>query len=653
VFTAEVLASWTAFTAAVDDLQAVQVANNTVGNWVGVRETITALFGVDLAPLEVPQLVGAPVNVQQDPDADFICHEPVRARLVAAGTGRDIALGQKSIMVFIVENYVKPHDAFTGDRDEDSIKELFDRLEEVHLAPVTQASYKIKIEAVFKCLSGGARDSVIGYKGAATRSEYLDLWKSLLNQFGNKAHEVSRQMRMINSASPKSSEGKEVMKFMNILKNAAVQLNRLDHAKDQTAGLVWNSLRRVIPDLVAEYCRRKVPSFDEEWGSDVATWHSVDGLKKFDNFYSYVLAYSITEASVRTETPVMVVGHAKDEKSSEPASEASVNKAALEENPTPRAEEPPTKKSRLEEPSEGTKKGFKGKKKKRPVCFFCGESAHVWENCYITIDGKLELFARENRCYNCASLDHTLEECPHPPQCDNCRDPNRPKRGAHHPSLCFIKHGYPTRSKGAQRGNRGGNRGGHTNGRPQQNTTRDQNVAIAQTARGEQQRYSNTTYNPRNPPLYRGGRNDYRGGRGRDNRQNWGRRGNGNWNNNGQNDWGGYGNSNQGYRNQNDWGGHGNRNQGYRNQNNWANNNTSRRDGQNSGSDDQAQNFMVNAGPEIGLVVLGQLRGSSQLQLQQLLAGTQQAGSQQNGLPQLAIMPSQQNVPQAGDNNRP
>jgi hypothetical protein len=130
IFTAGAMASWTAFAAAVDALQAVQVANNTVGNWVEARELITALFCVDLAPLEAPQQGGAPDGDgdqnggQRDPDAAFVCHEPVRARIVAAGTGHDVALGQKSIMVFIVENYVKPHEAFTRDKDEDSIKEL-------------------------------------------------------------------------------------------------------------------------------------------------------------------------------------------------------------------------------------------------------------------------------------------------------------------------------------------------------------------------------------------------------------------------------------------------------------------------------------------------------------------------------------------------
>jgi hypothetical protein len=120
------------------------------------------------------------------------------------------------------------------------------------------------------------RERIIGYKGAAIQSEYLELWKGLFNQYSNKAHKVSRQIRLVNAASPKSSEGKELMRYMNVLKNAAVQLNRLDHAKDRTASMVWNSLKGVIPDFVTDYCRRKVPAFDEEWGSNVATWHSVE-----------------------------------------------------------------------------------------------------------------------------------------------------------------------------------------------------------------------------------------------------------------------------------------------------------------------------------------------------------------------------------------
>jgi hypothetical protein len=95
---------------------------------------------------------------------------------------------------------------------------------------------------------------------------------------------------------------------MNVLNNAAVSLKRLGFPEDQVASTLWNSIKACVRNHLAEYCQRKVRRFDQDFGSDVAMWHSIDRLKKkIDGFYSYILAYSVTESSIWPEKPVLKV----------------------------------------------------------------------------------------------------------------------------------------------------------------------------------------------------------------------------------------------------------------------------------------------------------------------------------------------------------
>jgi hypothetical protein len=62
----------------------------------------------------------------QDPDAGFKCDETIWYKLITAGSGANIELGQKSVMAYVDRNMVKPHDKFSSERDKDSIHELCD-----------------------------------------------------------------------------------------------------------------------------------------------------------------------------------------------------------------------------------------------------------------------------------------------------------------------------------------------------------------------------------------------------------------------------------------------------------------------------------------------------------------------------------------------
>jgi hypothetical protein len=371
-------------------------------------------------------------------------------------------------MSYIIDNMVKPHDKFTADKDEDSIRELFDRLEEIHLAPEVQASYKVKIEAVFKCLDGSAKQSVMGWKGAATRSEYLELWRDLFKRFGNKANDVARHIRRINAAAPKSTDPKEVMTYMNELKNAAVQLRRLEHPKDQIASMVWNSLREILPDYVYDYCRLKVKRFDEDFGSDVATWHSLDGLSKFDAFYAYVLSNTITKASLKTERTIHC-SQLADKDPQDPGEKSVMQVVTGDSNQQSEDEGPPAKKQKLDQASDNEKKE-KGIAKNRnlgqkKVCLLCRDAGHIWQNCLMHIDGRLEIFRRDGLCTKCAKKNHSASECTSQVQCPTCEDPKDPTKGAHHHAVCYIMHGFPTRGRGARgKPHRGGNGNGRGRG---------------------------------------------------------------------------------------------------------------------------------------------------------------------------------------------
>jgi hypothetical protein len=154
---------------------------------------------------------------------------------------------------------------------------------------------------------------------------------------------------------------KDMMSYMNVLNNAAVSLKRLGFPEDQIASSIWNSVKSTVPNHLADYCRRKVPRFDEDYGSDVSTWHSICGLKKFDGFYAYILAYSITEASIRPDKPVLKVE--VDEKTSPAKSEDKIvcqAQAAPEETPSAASgsggDEPPAKKPRVDGQQSGVRK---------------------------------------------------------------------------------------------------------------------------------------------------------------------------------------------------------------------------------------------------------------------------------------------------------
>jgi hypothetical protein len=52
---------------------------------------------------------------------------------------------------------------------------------------------------------------------------------------------------------------KDMMSYMNVLNNAAVSLKRLGFPEDQIASSIWNSVKCMVPNHLADYCRRKVP----------------------------------------------------------------------------------------------------------------------------------------------------------------------------------------------------------------------------------------------------------------------------------------------------------------------------------------------------------------------------------------------------------
>jgi hypothetical protein len=74
------------------------------------------------------------------------------------------------------------------------------------------------------------------------------------------------------------------MDYMNVLSNAGICLDMLEFPQDQIAGLLWNSLLQCVTAHILKYCEHRVPRFDLDFGSDVATWHSTDGLRSLNRF---------------------------------------------------------------------------------------------------------------------------------------------------------------------------------------------------------------------------------------------------------------------------------------------------------------------------------------------------------------------------------
>ncbi len=481
VFTQEITGAWAAFQTTVDNLAAIQLNEDTTADWRTERETINFLFNVDLAPHEDEdddeneelRLQGG-ADIAADPDAAFDCEENLRAKLITAGTmNQDINLGQSTLMVYIHENIVKPFKPFTGEGDDESLLALFRRFDEIHRAPITQISYQRKIEAVFMCLDGKAKSTVIGFANMDSRIQYLKLWQQLFDHFGNKSRDISKQLRLIAGAAPKSKEPEETMTYLNVLKNASEQLQMHEHPADQISGVIWSSVKKFMPKIITKYCEKR-PRFSEDFGSDVSIWHSQDGLRKFDQFYKYMLSHSIAEASVREQEVPILAGQSKEENKEE-SKPVEAGKRKLEDKDSD-SEEPPSKKKKKEAGQTDNQKGNKKNLKKVEVCFLCKGNNHPWIRCYMMIDARMEAFRNEGRCTKCAKLGHSAQNCPSTRLCKNCADPQDPSKGHHHISLCWIENGYPTGHPMA-RGQGGGRRmqgramnprGGRGRGNPQQ-----------------------------------------------------------------------------------------------------------------------------------------------------------------------------------------
>ncbi len=467
LFTRDIAALWQDFTEAVDGLAAVTLMADSVQEWIDVRERINMLFTVDLAPPEESEVglqAGQGVSVP-DPDASFVCEEPLRSQLLAAGTmTNEISLGQKTIMVYIQENMVTPFKAFTGERDDESLKELLSRLDLVHRAPVSQVPYKMKVEALFRCLDGKAKQSVVGYFGAETRLSYLKLWDRLFKLYCNRGRDLARQINLINGAAPKSTSSADMIDYMNVLSNASVQLDMLKHSAPQIAALLWNSLLHTVPDYVLRYCELRVLRFDEDFGSDVSSWHSVNGMAKFDGFYAYVLSRTTAESSAKTAATVFraqaVLDTVKPE-STKPSSSKKEDTRKRAVAHVSGAETPQiAKKPRVDTNPTPPTTGPRPHLGNQIICFLCKDVAHPWRECIMMIDGREALFANESRCRKCSAQDHITSECHGASRCEHCADPNDPVKGSsHHTALCYKAFGRPQSSTRGRGGGRGGRRG--------------------------------------------------------------------------------------------------------------------------------------------------------------------------------------------------
>ncbi len=342
---------------------------------------------------------------------------------------------------------ITPFQPFTGEKDDESLKELFSCLDLVHRAPVDQMSYKMKIEAVFRCLDGKAKNAVIGYFGGETRQRYLDLWAQLFQIFCKKGHDVARQIRLINEAAPKSTDASDIMDYMNVLSNAGVRLDMLEFPQDQIAGLLWNSLLRCVTAHILKYCEHRVRRFDLDFGSDVATWHSTGGYVKFKQFYAYVLSRTLAESSTRTVASVLhaQVSSLTNHRSSDTSDfeEHSVLPAASSSSTSTLAQRPCLDRpstNHLSPPYTTVHPTLRN----CPICFLCKDADHPWRNCPMTIDAREALFVTEGRCRKCSAQDHATFECHDAARCEYCADPMDPYKGSsHHTTLCYKKHGHP------------------------------------------------------------------------------------------------------------------------------------------------------------------------------------------------------------------
>jgi hypothetical protein len=179
-----------------------RASSNTTGgvhpNPATVQNAATAGAGPSSSNISGPIPPGSDPNDTSAPvvpETGFTCEEPLLSQLLTAGAfPRNIALGNKTATVYIYENLVQPYEKFDGVKTTYSLVTMFSRFDEVHKAPSSQISYQKKVEAVFQCLDGVAKQSVLGFEGARTRLHYLQPWHLLFKLFGNRAQSISAQV---------------------------------------------------------------------------------------------------------------------------------------------------------------------------------------------------------------------------------------------------------------------------------------------------------------------------------------------------------------------------------------------------------------------------------------------------------------------------
>ena len=135
----------------------------------------------------------------------------------------------KGINKYINTELTPNEERFRGEQNpKETFVKLWDKLEPMHLAPVSQINYAQKISMVTHCLAGNAERIAMGYQDAKTRREYLGLWKLLHDFFGDpKAEAFMIYQSMLRREPTQDSGWQQHALYINEMASYAKKVERL------------------------------------------------------------------------------------------------------------------------------------------------------------------------------------------------------------------------------------------------------------------------------------------------------------------------------------------------------------------------------------------------------------------------------------------
>jgi hypothetical protein len=398
--------------------------------WETERKRIPATWGIDFSPTEEESDEEDDVTVEEkkkeevdleddDFDEDEELPSGLRKKILLAGSGPEMEI-KKSFPAHLDSNFSsKSTPKFSGQDPKVTISRVWLYLQKIHLA--SNISYADRIEAVLFCLTGEAEDRNEGYQNKVHRIDYLNLWRDLFLMYGDVSAEIARQDNILRNSTPKSTNIKDIGRYISKIKNALQALATHGEDTPEKYIMAWESIYMYAKGWFEKFAITRDKSYYKEHKQNIRSYYKDKPKQKLERFYNFIYR---SENESKTEQENVAYGIFNTKAQAVPEE----RKRSREEDH--HEKEPPAKRQNRDN-----------------TCFMCDEDHH-WSSCKKSMKEKMELFRKKNLCQRCGRKGHDKFTCPSTGRCHHCFNPRNKREGDHHTAICFKKYGAPTPEEG-------------------------------------------------------------------------------------------------------------------------------------------------------------------------------------------------------------